>query len=256
MSDKDSAQNVIDSYRKRQSMARRAPLIFGVAAVLLIAGAAILIFWLANRDQGGISFLSPTATPTSTSTSTATPEPTATNTPTETPTLEPSLTPTASETPTATGPFVYTVQEGDLGLSPIAAKFGTTVDLILALNPNIDPTTLIIYVGQQIIIPGPNTTLPTATLIPTDFRGNINYTVQPGDSLLSIAVKFNSTTDAILKENKDKLKTVNDVLYAGWILIIPVNLVTPAPTATVGTVYPTAVIPPTNTPTPTATKAP
>jgi len=68
----------------------------------------------------------------------------------------------------------------------------------------------------------------------------------PGDTLLAIAIKFNSDVDAIVKENK--LANANDI-FAGQILRIPVNIATPVPTATVGTVYPTANIP-TNTPLP------
>ena len=56
MSDKENAQNVIEAYRKRQQAARKAPLLFGIMALLLIVGAAFLIFWLlgsggANSDH-------------------------------------------------------------------------------------------------------------------------------------------------------------------------------------------------------------
>ena len=43
MSDKDNAQNVIEAYRKRQQSAKRAPIIIGIAAVILILGAAAVI---------------------------------------------------------------------------------------------------------------------------------------------------------------------------------------------------------------------
>jgi len=146
-------------------------------------------------------------------------------------------------------PFVYKVQEDDLGLSMIAEKFNTTIDLILALNPAIDPKTLIIYVGQEIIIPAPDTTLPTATPIPPGWIGTIDYIVQKGDTLYSIAEKFNSTVESILALNKDKIKDANDVPY-GLLIKVKVNIVTPRPTPTQGTVYPTAPVPATNTPTP------
>jgi LysM repeat protein len=235
MSDKDSAKNVIESYRRRQSMAQKAPLIFGVAALLLIVSAGIIIFSLTGGPKA-------TPTPTATATSTATTPPTATQVPTATNTPEPTLTATATETVTPSGPFVYKVQEGDY-LESIAKKFGVSLLTIYALNPNIDPNNPVIRVGQEIIVPSPNTTLPTATTIPQGYTGTIDYLVAPGDSMLSIAEKFNTTTDAIVKANKDKLKTANDTIYAGWSLKIPVNLVTPRPTATKGTVYPTAVLP-------------
>ncbi len=241
MSNKDSAKNVIESYRRRQSMAQKAPLIFGVAALLLIISAGAIIFSLTGGPRA-------TPTPTVTATSTATTAPTATQTPTVTNTPEPTLTATPTETVTPSGPFVYKVQEGDY-LSSIAQKFKVSLITIYALNTNIDPNNPVIRVGQEIIIPSPNTTLPTATEIPQGYKGTIDYMVASGDSLLSIADKFNTTTDAIVTANKDKLKTVNDTIYAGWSIKVPVNLVTPRPTATIGTVYPTAVLPPTSTPT-------
>ncbi|RPI86223.1 MAG: LysM peptidoglycan-binding domain-containing protein [Chloroflexi bacterium] len=249
MSDKESAQNVIESYRKRQTMAAKAPMIFGIAAVLLIIGAAVIIFWLTGDNRPGLSFLA-TETPTVTFTPTATNTLQPTNTPTVTPTPEPTLTPSPTETATPSGPFIYTVQEGDL-LADIAERFGVDLLTILALNPNLNPDA--IFVSQEILIPPPNATLPTPTDFPEDFKGTIDYTVASGDTLYAIIDKFNSTVDAVLKANPDSLETANDPLYPGMKLKIPVNLVTPVPTATVGTIYPTAPVLPSKTPTPTST---
>ena len=250
MSDKESAQNVIDSYRKRQSMAQKAPLIFAIAAILLIVGAAIIIWFVA---VGGASVLAQdTPTPTITSTVTEVPA-TPTIAPTDTATLPPpTYTPTPTLTATASLPFQYTVQEGD-NLGKIADKFSVDVPSILALNPEIKPPNYVIFVGQSILIPPPNLKAPTGTPLPENLPPGtiIEYTVVEGDSLNLIAAKFNSTADEIFKENKDKykLKTINDPLFVGWILRIPVNIVTPVPTATVGTIYPTAPTPPSATPT-------
>jgi len=53
----------------------------------------------------------------------------------------------------------------------------------------------------------------------------------PGDSLISIAAKLRSTTDAIIAANKTLLpKGLSTVISPGWVLIVPVNLVTPVPT--------------------------
>jgi LysM repeat protein len=76
----------------------------------------------------------------------------------------------------------------------------------------------------------------------------IQYLVLFGDSLGAIAVKFNSTVEAIRKENN--LTNENDI-SAGMILTIPVNLVTPVPTKA-----PTAATTPTPGPSPTSTRAP
>jgi LysM repeat protein len=240
MSDKETAQDVIESYRKRQQQAQKAPLIIVIAAVLLIIGAAVIIFWLLGPNQPAISlFATTTSTPTATSTSTSTP--TVTSTSTQTPTASP--TPTGTLTPTPEGPFVYTVVQGDT-LFSIAEKFKVDLFAVIAIN-NLDPAQPI-DIGDQLTIPGPNTELPTDTPIPLSMRRGtiIEYIVKPGETLAIIAEKFNSTIDDIVKENKlDNPNTIQ----AGDKLNIPVNLVTPLPTNTPG---------PSPTPAPTRTTVP
>ena len=242
MSDKESPQKVIEAHRKRQQMRQNTPMAVMVgAAILLIAGAVAVIFWLLGDNS---PFKSATPTPTITSiptmTSTATPLP-PTDTPTVTPTSLPTETATPTVTPTPSGPFEYTIQEGD-NLNDIAARFGVDLETLKALNPSIDPTTLTIYVGQKILVPPPNMVLPTATEVPLTlpYGTLISYTVVSGDTLGAIAIRFRSTVDSIVKENK--LANANDI-FAGLIIKIPVNIATPIPTATVGTVYPTANYP-------------
>jgi hypothetical protein len=106
MSDKESAQNVIDSYRKRQQAAQRAshP---GDRAVLLIAGAAAIIFWLTGSNRPSIALFA-----TDTPTPTITPTVTATNTATNTPTVTPTITAHRDRPSRPWGPFVYKVVEG------------------------------------------------------------------------------------------------------------------------------------------------
>jgi LysM repeat protein len=241
MSPKESPQKVIEAHRKRQQMRQGTPMAVMIGAgILLIAGAAALIFWLlGNNSPFKAATPTPTVTFTPTMTSTATARP-ATNTPTITPTSSPTETATPTITPTPSGPFEYTIQQGD-NLGDIATKFGTDIPTLLALNLSIDPTKLIIYVGQKILVPPPNMQLPTATTVSTLVPPNtlINYTVLPGDSLSAIATKFNSTTAAIMKQNN--LTNANDIKI-GQILKIPVNIATPVPTATVGTVYPTVIV--------------
>jgi LysM repeat protein len=246
MTDKESAQNVIEAYRKRQQKARRAPLIIGLAAVLVLAGAAFLIFWLLGSDQPAISlFASDTPTPTETFT------PTATVTASSTPTITPSLTVTPTETPapTQSGPFIYQVEDGD-NLWSIAQEFGVDLLVLITIN-NLDPAAPTIRVGDKLIIPGPDTALPSPTPLPSNIsRGTkIEYQVQLGDSLLSIALQFNSTVEDIKEENE--IENENEI-FVGQKLIISVNIVTPVPTATItptvnfqlsGTPVPTAVTP-------------
>lgn len=215
--------DVIASYRKRQHAGPY--IIWGMAGLLLLVGVIILVIWLTGPSKP-LETLFATDTPTPTLTYT----PTNTSTPTETPTI----TPTFTETPTATPdkPFEYTVQEGE-SLAVIAEKFNlgeNGILLILAINPRIDAANPIVYVGQVILVPNPGMQLPTATPLPTGLpRGTkIEYYVQPGDSLALIAQKFNSTVEAIQKENK--IEDPN-ALFVGQKLIVPINLVTPQPTA-------------------------
>lgn len=249
MSEKDTPQDVIEAYRKRQKSAKRAPLIFGLAALLLIIGVAALIYFFVGSGRPAFSLFA-TDTPTPTETATATLTPTLTNTPTATSTEMP--TSTATETPTIAGPFDYQVLEGD-SCYAIAIKF--KVDLLLLIKVNNLAPECPISPGQKLTIPGPNTQLPTDTPLPPLGKGTkIKYTVLTGDTLGSIALKFNSTVDAIKKENN--IQNENEILV-GMVLTVPVNLVTPVPTNTIAPTVtgtpPTATRPPTATPTITLT---
>lgn len=243
MSDKENAQSVIDAYRKKQQSTRRAPLVI-LAAILVIAGAAILIFWLLGEGAPSISlFPTQTSTPTETSTPTAT----ATQTSTPTATATETVTPTITLTPTISGPFTYQVAEGDT-LWDISLRFNVDLVLLITIN-NLDPTNPNIVPGQQLTIPGPDTALPTTTPLPENMpRGTrIQYTVQLGDTIGSIALQFNSTIEDILLENE--IANENEIV-PGQVLTVRVNLVTPIPSNTAP--------PPTQTPgpgTPSATAA-
>ncbi len=245
MSDRESAQSVIDAYRKRQKAARKMP-IFILAGLLILVGVILVIWYLLGSGGPSIS-LFPTDTPTPTNTFT----PTATSTSTATPTVTATatLTPTATLAPTQSGPFQYQVEDGDR-LWSISQKFGVDLLILITVN-NLDPATPTIRVGDKLIIPAKDAQLPSPTPLPTGIRKGtiIEYQVQLGDSLGSIAIQFNSTTEEIKKENE--LENENEI-YVGQKLKIPVNLVTPVPTATItptvvleinGTIVPTAITP-------------
>ncbi len=256
-----SSPNSLGSYRKpRQRVSMKT--IYIIAGLFVLGGVGLLIYWLTNMPNNPISNMFATETPTPTMTFT----PTSTSTPTVTPSA--TSTSTVTATPTFSAPFNYTVQDGD-NLTSIAQKFNLGEDgiaKIISLNPfggtneqtgmpiGIDPTTLNILPGQIITIPNPDYKLPTATPIPSDLtRGTkINYTVQSGDTLGGIAARFNSTIDDIMKENK---LTDANALFAGQVLVIPVNLVTATstrpPTSTPvtpgpGTLLPAATLTPIN----------
>lgn len=94
--------------------------------------------------------------------------------------------------------FMYTVKKGD-SLYSIARAYNTSVNDIISLN-NLKSTSL--SIGQVIRIPEKYTP-PDDMVIPT----YVNYTVKKGDSLYSIAKKYNTTVDAIVKDNN--LKNTN-----------------------------------------------
>ena len=228
----------IESYRKRRN--RLTPIILGGLAVLLVVVGIIIV--VATMRGGGITRLIASKTPTPTIT------PLPTDTPTLTPTLTETLTPTITLTATQSSVYDYMVQEGDNLYTIIKAQGLSDNDLILIfmLNPEIDPATGFITVGQTIKLPPPNYPFPTPTPLPTGLApgSRIAYMVMPGDSLGGIANKFNSTIVAIVAANPTLLKDgEKSVIYPGEQLQIPINLVTAVPTKS-----PTF--------TPTATKAP
>ncbi|HEY61115.1 MAG TPA: LysM peptidoglycan-binding domain-containing protein [Anaerolineae bacterium] len=232
MGEKDSVQDVIKKYRKKQQRSQTTPkIIFIIAAILLIIGAIVLVFWFTGAQPPAINFLN-TDTPTPTSTYTSSPVP-PTDTPSATPTaVPPTNTSEPSPTPTISWPVIYTAEEGDNFFS-IADKFGIDIIVLIEVNRdrmNLDPNNPVIRVGDEILIPSPDTQLPTPTPLPTGLPAGyrIEYMVQVGDTLETIAQKFLSTVDDILKQNKD-LEDPN-AIYPGQILTIRINLVTAVPT--------------------------
>ncbi len=228
MSDKNyNAADVIDKYRRRRE--RMVPLLLGGAAVLLLViGLVLVVLWVTGDNPPALPAAFASDTPTPTETATPLP-PTATATVTNTPTV--------TLTPTASGPQTYIVQEGDTLVS-IGEEFGVELDLLLAYNPDLaDGGT--IFVSQEITVPPPDAERPTTTPLPDNLLpgSEIEYVVRAGDTLASIAAEFLSTVEAIIEENE--LENPNDIRI-GDRLIVPVNLVTPAPTDTPDPNPPTA----------------
>lgn len=94
----------------------------------------------------------------------------------------------------------YTVQRGDT-LRSIAARFGTTVEILLKLNPSITDADKI-ATGQKIV-------LPSTVQI---------YTIVKGDTLRIIANRFNTTIQKLLELNP-AIKDA-DIIYVGQVLRI------------------------------------
>jgi LysM repeat protein len=93
---------------------------------------------------------------------------------------------------------VYVVKSGDT-LRKIAARYNTTWDALLRMNPQIKNPN-VIYVGQKINVPS---TVAT-------------YTIQRGDTLKSIATHYNTSVQALLQLNP-AIKDPN-IIFVGQVI--------------------------------------
>ena len=115
----------------------------------------------------------------------------------------------------------YLVQPGD-NLFRIALRFGTTISALQAANGL--GSSILIYAGQTLIIPGKGPT-PTRGALPTPRPGSsTTYVVQPGETLFRIALRFGVTVSALQAANN----LTGTLIFAGQRLVIPGI----APTAT------------------------
>jgi LysM repeat protein len=218
MSESDqNATDVIESYRRRRE--RTVPVILGgLAVVLVVVGVFLIVIWLTGGESPALpAFL---ASPTPTATPTETPLP---------PTATATITPTSTPSPTATEvwPKEYIIELGD-SLWSVAEEFGVTIELLLAYNEIEDPNN--VPIGTKLIIPEPNSDLPTETPLPEDLQpgDQIEYMVKPGDNLAVIAERFGTTVEAIVEEND--IEDQNNI-GIGTLLVITVGA-TSTPTTT------------------------
>ena len=101
----------------------------------------------------------------------------------------------------------YTVQSGNT-LSGIAEEYGTTVNTLVALNGISNPN--LIYVGQVLKIPVSGSESTSNSTVTT-------YTVQSGDTLSGIALKFGTTVNHLVAING--ISNPN-LIYVGQVLKI------------------------------------
>jgi LysM repeat protein len=114
-------------------------------------------------------------------------------------------------TPVPPQACTYVVQPGD-SLGEIAQRYGTTVAELASLNNISNPN--LIYPGQVLYLPGCATEPPP----PPPPPATTTYTVQWGDTLYSIAVKYNTTVAELMALNG--ISNPN-LIYAGQVLIVP-----------------------------------
>jgi LysM repeat protein len=101
---------------------------------------------------------------------------------------------------------IHVVQAGE-HLTAIANLYGTTPEAIASANNLVNMNLL--YVGQRLTIPGGSS--PAV-------QSNTYYVVDPGDTLSVIAVRYGTTTQALVDANG--LASAN-LIYVGQRLLIP-----------------------------------
>jgi hypothetical protein len=197
-----------------------------LTGIAVTVGILLLVIGIFGPGALPFPFLaSATPIPTATLEATLTLMPSFTFTPTEE---------TPSVTPTPSCPSEYVVQSGEL-LSTIAEKCGVTVEVIVSMNPTLDPNN--IQVGQTILIPPPGTGFTPTAIPPDTVPGTIILIqVMAGDNLETIAAKCWSTVDDIIKQNK--IEDPN-FLTVGMTLKCRYGIATPVPSRASPTFGPT-----------------
>ncbi len=142
--------------------------------------------------------------------------------------------------------ITHVVQRGDT-VSALATRYSSSVTAIQQANGL--NTSSLIFVGQSLVVPVPagtnitatptptsvvivitatpstNVTAIPPTSVPTQVVGN-TYIVQPGDTLTSIARRFNTTAAALAQLNG----IVNqNRIFTGQTLVVPTGAVVPTP---------------------------
>jgi LysM repeat protein/predicted nucleic acid-binding Zn ribbon protein len=123
-------------------------------------------------------------------------------------------TPTPLPTALPNGVIRHRVREGETLVS-IATLYGVTVEEIQSAN---NLTDALIRTGDELIVP---VSIPeTASAGGSTVQSRFEYTVQPGDTIISIANRFGSTVEEIVIVNS---LTANDFIRPGDVLMIPVR---------------------------------
>lgn len=127
-----------------------------------------------------------------------------------------SLTTTTAAQAASSCGSTYTVIKGDT-LTKIARKCDTTVSALRRANPEVGSGNKI-YPGQVLLLPG---------ALVKGKNGFDTYIIARGDTLKSLAKRFDTTVEYLLSLNKD-IKDPN-VIYEGQRLVVPSGGGTPTP---------------------------
>ncbi|MBL8153893.1 MAG: LysM peptidoglycan-binding domain-containing protein [Anaerolineae bacterium] len=128
------------------------------------------------------------------------------------PATPPPILVTPPPNPGQPGPTVYVVRAGDT-LKDIAARYGTTWQILAAVNGLVNPNR--IFAGQRLIIAYSVPTVPPPS---QPQPGGGVHIVQAGETLQIIAARYGTTWQAIAAANS--LSNANQI-FVGQRLVIP-----------------------------------
>ncbi|MCC7208729.1 MAG: LysM peptidoglycan-binding domain-containing protein [Anaerolineae bacterium] len=129
--------------------------------------------------------------------------------------------------PTLNGIGTYIMQPGDTFVA-VARRYNVSVEQLARQNGIVNPA--LVVIGQVLAVPGPGNNPPGGTVAPTIVptqpgvptaapgAGGGTHTVQPGENLFRISLRYNVSLAALMQANG----IVNpNLIYAGQVLRIP-----------------------------------
>jgi uncharacterized protein YkwD len=120
-----------------------------------------------------------------------------------------------SRTPKPTQELVFhTIKAGDT-LVALSLKFDIPLDLIVMVNPMLDPNNL--QIGQKVLMPPADGDVPD----PVTWAPQVDYQIESGDTLLGIALANGSSLEDILTVNPNLEPTA--LLQVGQVLKVPLT---------------------------------
>jgi hypothetical protein len=136
--------------------------------------------------------------------------------PTLTPTLDPNIILSPGPTFISGSDCIHEVIATDRNLFRISLRYGVSVDAIARASGITNAN--LIYLGQQLTIPGCGTggNIPPSTSVPGG--GGTVYTVQQGDTLFQISLRYGVLVNSIAAANG--ISNIN-MIYIGQQLVIP-----------------------------------